>query len=1068
MSSLLLCFLVSFICRPSEIGGVPVFERQLYQSALNETSPQGTFVTKVQATARQNPKPIVYSLEYDKGWFQIDNSSGVITVARTLDREGTGSLLDFQAVAKAGNQKGTAYVWCTIRDINDNYPQFENLPYRFNISEDTKVGEEIFRVSASDKDSSDHHNNAVFFRIVGGNTDGTFKIDGGTGKIMLDKPVDFDGSTRQYSLNVTATDQYGAPTGNQNWTVVNIGVTDADDLPAEFSQYLYEVLIDVDTPQGGEIIRVHAEDQDSMKASVSYVIYPASDPEESFKINNATGVITVNRNLSQKSYPLIVTAKSTNQPDAFALVMINVGSMPNRTFVASVIENEENTTVFDLTNLEKYFNISDPIFVIHRGNEGGEFFVNETSKELRVGAQGLDREEHDKYTLVMELFKGGKSKGFAMINVNVVDVNDNTPRFKNLASVSVPETTPEGSVVLTVTALDRDAGLSGSVVYDMIAGNERALFALNNKSGELSLVKQLDYEAAAQYVLNVSASDMGEPGRRAFSGVIINVIDANDNSPVLQARIIQVSLAEGTSSGSFVAQCNASDADAAANARITYRLVEGAVNRFSIDNITGVITTSESFDKETEPEEYTLVVNAQDNGQHPRSDVGFVVVHITNINEHSPVFSPTSYVGGVYKDTTYYSLVTTVKASDADSDSQSAITFELVNGNGLGFFHVEPDTGHVRVATSLADKDGSKFSLEVSASDGGKKAATNAIVNIFVLRDEDSLVIKAGVVPEEITKGRQKFLEMIKTITGGDAFIKYLQEENGENATLVILHAVRGNDVMSGFDITRALSDNEELLKTTYKLFNILWYRPPDGPPSAEARTGTEDELSAVVGAMICFGVIIGVGAMFIMIILTMRKRSGKSPFKKKRHPRVTFNDKLFFIDPVQPAVTSNHVESAQEAQEVIVHIPAEDDNSSEGSDDGSHNVVSFLNFGYGSRLAAMSEKDPEEFDDMDHNTFFPPPPKGPPPKPPDSDEENSDSISMGSRSDYENEVNVHLEKYNPDDVADVSGILLSHSPSDSTTESTDQLVTGYPNVMFPNGGSFLRSFSLNEATTEL
>ena len=115
-----------------------------------------------------------------------------------------------------------------------------------------------------------------------------------------------------------------------------------------------------------------------------------------------------------------------------------------------------------------------------------------------------------------------------------------------------------------------------------------------------------------------------------------------------------------------------------------------------------------------------------------------------------------------------------------------------------------------------------------------------------------------------------------------------------------------------------------------------------------------------------------------------------------------------------------------------------------------------------------MSEKDPEEFDDMDHNTFFPPPPKGPPPKPPDSDEENSDSISMGSRSDYENEVNVHLEKYNPDDVADVSGILLSHSPSDSTTESTDQLVTGYPNVMFPNGGSFLRSFSLNEATTEL
>lgn len=71
-----------------------------------------------------------------------------------------------------------------------------------------------------------------------------------------------------------------------------------------------------------------------------------------------------------------------------------------------------------------------------------------------------------------------------------------------------------------------------------------------------------------------------------------------------------------------------------------------------------------------------------------------------------------------------------VQASDADSDSQFAITFELVNGNGLGLFHVEPDTGHVRVATSLAGKDGSRFTLEVSASDGQKKAATNAIVNV--------------------------------------------------------------------------------------------------------------------------------------------------------------------------------------------------------------------------------------------------------------------------------------------------------------------------------------------------
>lgn len=41
-------------------------------------------------------------------------------------------------------------------------------------------------------------------------------------------------------------------------------------------------------------------------------------------------------------------AKSTNHPVAFALVMINVGAMPNRTYDTVVMENEANTTVFDL------------------------------------------------------------------------------------------------------------------------------------------------------------------------------------------------------------------------------------------------------------------------------------------------------------------------------------------------------------------------------------------------------------------------------------------------------------------------------------------------------------------------------------------------------------------------------------------------------------------------------------------------------------------------------------------------------------------------------------------------
>lgn len=150
----------------------------------------------------------------------------------------------------------------------------------------------------------------------------------------------------------------------------------------------------------------------------------------------------------------------------------------------------------------------------------------------------------------------------------------------------------------------------------------------------------------------------------------------------------------------------------------------------------------------------------------------------------------------------------------------------------------------------------------------------------------------------------------------------------------------------------------------------------------------------------------------------------------------------------------------------MIIHIPDEEDNSSlEESENGNHRVSSFVNFGYAAaRIAAMHQEDSDELDDIDHDVFFPPPPKGPPPEPPDSDDDNSSPEV--SRRDYEKSEDI-TEAYRPDDEGDVHVIELSSSPSDSTTGSTDQLVTGYPKISSPNE-SFLRRFSLTEATTEL
>lgn len=61
----------------------------------------------------------------------------------------------------------------------------------------------------------------------------------------------------------------------------------------------------------------------------------------------------------------------------------------------------------------------------------------------------------------------------------MLDANDNTPKFLSPASVSAREDTPHGTVLLTIAASDPDAGQNGTVMYEIISGNEKGMRCSN-------------------------------------------------------------------------------------------------------------------------------------------------------------------------------------------------------------------------------------------------------------------------------------------------------------------------------------------------------------------------------------------------------------------------------------------------------------------------------------------------------------------------------------------------------------------------------------------------------------
>lgn len=68
-----------------------------------------------------------------------------------------------------------------------------------------------------------------------------------------------------------------------------------------------------------------------------------------------------------------------------------------------------------LQSVEQYFNVSDPVFEIVHGDEINKFIINQTSKELRVGSQALDREQRAQHIVIIELLSNGINRGFARV-----------------------------------------------------------------------------------------------------------------------------------------------------------------------------------------------------------------------------------------------------------------------------------------------------------------------------------------------------------------------------------------------------------------------------------------------------------------------------------------------------------------------------------------------------------------------------------------------------------------------------------------------------------------------------
>uniref|UniRef100_A0A8C9Q927 Protocadherin beta 15 n=1 Tax=Spermophilus dauricus TaxID=99837 RepID=A0A8C9Q927_SPEDA len=423
-----------------------------------------------------------------------------------------------------------------------------------------------------------------------------------------------------------------------------------------------------------------------------------------------------------------------------------------REMILKILENSPPGTVFPLkkaqdldvgnNNVQNYnigSNSHFHISTIKRG-DGRKYPELVLDKEL-------DHEEQSEFRLTLTALDGGSPprSGTTQIRVLVLDVNDNAPQFEQiLYEVQVPENSPIGSLVVKVSARDLDAGANGQITYSLFYSSQEIgkTFELNSLSGEIRLIKRLDFETISSYELDIEASDGG--GLSGKCSVSIKVLDVNDNSPELTISSFTSPIPEN-SPETEVALFRTRDRDSGENGRTVCSIQDDVpfMLKPSVENFYRLVTEG-ALDRETRAQ-YNITITVTDLGTPRLKTEHSIIILVSDVNDNTPAFTQTSYTLLVRENNQPALHIGSVSATDRDSGTNAQITYSLLPTQDphlplASLVSINRDNGQLFALRALDFEALQSFEFHVGATDQGSPAlSSQALVRVVVLDDNDNL-----------------------------------------------------------------------------------------------------------------------------------------------------------------------------------------------------------------------------------------------------------------------------------------------------------------------------------------
>ncbi len=352
------------------------------------------------------------------------------------------------------------------------------------------------------------------------------------------------------------------------------------------------------------------------------------------------------------------------------------------------------------------------------------FSIDEDTGVIRTNSK-LDCElESNPQVIVVASDHGHPVKtSTATFSASISDVNDHSPVFsQSFYDVELKEDSPQGQCFLKLQASDEDCGENAQIIYALREHSEH--FSINQESGEICVVKSLDYERQKMHNLLVEAKDKG--GLSSTSLVNVEIIDINDNAPEFAPNVYMAKINRDTPLNMPILTIKAIDKDEDLKGKLSYTVVSGNEdNTFILGANSGVLYLSQK----PQFNSYRIRVAATDKEGQKSSNEANVIVQV---QDKPTMFDKYQFDFTVPEDISPYSEIGSIQSQPA----QSSLQFQLLEQSVQGYFSLDSSTGAIRSEARLDHETHPQVVLNIQATTSDQDIYfIQAIVNIQDVND---------------------------------------------------------------------------------------------------------------------------------------------------------------------------------------------------------------------------------------------------------------------------------------------------------------------------------------------